>query len=1157
MKLFLQSLLHGLYSSRIHFAVIILFCLLISPIKAQNVSCSVSNKVYVTSGQTGKARVLLNNWEQNYQVNSISYTLYFNGATSEERNVELPKPLTYYENISIDIEIPSADRLGVDAFSVTIVKVNGQPNRNGFATSGSERFTLSRAVWRKAVVEELTSMYCHHCPSGIASLERLNHVAPDRVIGLAAHSDDALGAGDYYQVFREFTGRPKIILNGRNVVSPYMGNSGTSKNSFGLLTDVEQVSGFQQSPVELKVQAAWSADRKSIEVRSATTFRCPIEKNKYRLAYALTADNLKAPSFLQYNNYSGDPDWANSVPEMQFFYKADRVVRGMAYNDVVIAAKDIHRGMQGSLPERIQLDTPFEHTHHFENFSFSRGFRFVKKDTKVHAVVIVIDPETREIINAERCVVGDRIDPFPQDPVPNPNVQKIILPESQTQQLNNEFTLQPQISPKEATSPIVWEVADNTIISSLGGGKFRAIKPGKTTITARAQDAGAATAQCVVTVLAPNVARIELPENLTQALNSDFSLQVKTFPQEATSAIAWEVADSKIVESLGGGKFRALKVGVTTITARAKDAGGVIAKCVVRVPAPNIARIELPTKLTQPLNSEFTLQARTFPREATSAIVWEVADSKIVESIGGGKFRALKVGETTITARAKDAGRVTAKCVVRVPAPNVARIEMPANLTQPLNSEFTLQAKTFPQEATSAIVWEVADSKIVASLGGGKFRALKVGETTITARAKDADGVTAKCVVRVPVPNIERIELPANLTQPLNSEFSLQARTFPQEATSAIVWEVADAKIVASLGGGKFRALKVGETTITARAKDAGGVTAKCVVRVPAPNVARIEIPATLTQPLNSEFSLQAKTFPQEATSDIAWEVTDSKIIASLGGGKFRALKVGETTITARAKDAGGVTAKCVVRVPAPNVARIEMPANLTQPLNSEFSLQAKTFPLEATSAIVWEVADAKIIESLGGGKFRALKVGETTITARAQDTGDATAQCVVRVPAPNVARIEMPATLTQPLNSEFTLTTKTFPLEATSAIVWEVADSKIVASLGGGKFRVLKVGETTITARAKDAGGVTAKCVITVTAPTAIVSHTISLVVHRNNTMLLIEDAPAGLPVVVYDLLGRKLACGCTNAPTTRLHVGDSPLWIVVVGNKIYRLKQ
>ena len=671
MKLFLQSLLHRLYSSRVRFAVIILFCLLISPIKAQNVSCSVSNKVYVASGQTGKARVLLNNWERNYPVNSISYTLYLNGTTSEERNVELPKPLTYDGNVSIDIEIPSANKPGVDAFSVTIVKVNGQPNRNGFATSGSERFTLSRAVWRKAVVEELTSMFCQHCPSGIASLERLNHVAPDRVIGLAAHSDDALGIGDYYHVFREFTGRPKIILNGRNVVSPYMGNSGTSKNSFGLLSDVEQVSGFQQTPVELKVQAAWSADRKSIEVRSLTTFRCPIEKNKYRLAYALTADNLKDPSFLQYNNYSGDADWANSVPEMQFFYKADRVVRGMAYNDVVFAAKDIHKGMQGSLPEHMQLDTPFEHTHHFGNFGLSKGFRFVKKDTKVHAVVIVIDPETREIINAERCVVGEKIAPFPQDPVPSPNVQKIILPENLTQQLNSEFTLQAKTFPQEATSAIVWEIADNTIISSLGGGKFRAIKPGKTTITARAQDAGGVTAQCVVTVLAPNVARIELPATLTQQLNSEFNLTAQVSPKEATSAIVWEVQDKNIIAMLADGKFRAIKPGKTTITARAQDAGGAMAQCIVNVTAPPITvqRITLPDSVTYKTEEEFRLRAQVFPITARAHILWEVEDKSIVTMLADGKFRAIKPGKTTITARAQDAGGAMAKCVVTIIPP--------------------------------------------------------------------------------------------------------------------------------------------------------------------------------------------------------------------------------------------------------------------------------------------------------------------------------------------------------------------------------------------------------------------------------------------------------------------------------------------------------
>ena len=751
MKLFLQSLLHRLYSSRVRFAVIILFCLLISPIKAQNVSCSVSNKVYVASGQTGKARVLLNNWERNYPVKSISYTLYLNGTTSEERNIELSKPLTYDENVSIDIEVPAANRPGVDAFSVTIVKVNGQPNRNGFATSGSERFTLSRAVWRKAVVEELTAMDCPHCPSGIASLERLNHIASDRVIGLAAHADHLLGAGDYYNVFRKFPGRPKIVLNGKDVVSAYMGRSSTNQYSFGLLNDVEQVSGFQQTPVEVKIQAAWSADRKSIEVRSSTTFRCPIEENPYRLAYALTADNLKDPSFFQYNNFSHDPEWANSAPEMQFFYHADRVVRGMPYNDVVLSATGIDNGIINSLPNKMSLDKSFEHTHLFGNLPYYKGFRFVKNDTKVHAIVLVIDPKTREIINAERCVVGDKIDPFPQDPVPSPNVQNIILPENLTQQLNSEFTLQAKTYPQEATSAIVWEVGDNTIISSLGGGKFRAIKPGKTTITAHAQDAGGVTAQCVVTVLAPNVARIELPATLTQQLNSEFNLTAQVSPKEATSTIVWEVQDKNIVAMIADGKFRAIKPGKTTITARAQDAGAATAQCVVTVLAPNVARIELPATLTQQLNSEFNLTAQVSPKEATSAIVWEVQDKNIVAMLADGKFRAIKPGKTTITARAQDAGGAMAQCIVNVTAPpvTVQRITLPDSVTYKTEEEFRLRAQVFPITARAHILWEVEDKSIVTMLADGKFRAIKPGTTTITARAQDAGGAMAKCVVTI------------------------------------------------------------------------------------------------------------------------------------------------------------------------------------------------------------------------------------------------------------------------------------------------------------------------------------------------------------------------------------------------------------------------
>ena len=341
MKLFLQSILHGSYSSRLLFAVMTFFCLLISPVKAQNVSCSLANKVYTAPGQMGKAYAILNNWERNTLVHQVGYTLHLNGKTTEERTIALDAPLDYNGSATIAIDIPAGTQPGLDNFFVTIVSVNGAPNRNFSPTSGSERYTLSRPVWRKAVVEDLTGMWCPNCPTGIASLEHLNKVASDRVIGLAAHDGDALNAGDYYHVFRKFPGRPKIVLNGAHVVAPYYGNSGTDEQPFGLLADVEKASGAQ-SAVELKVQAAWTSDHKGIEVRSSTTFRYPVSENKYRLAYVLTADNLRYPSFYQYNNAAGDSRWANSVPEMKFFYNAPSTVRDLPFNDVVFAATGIY-----------------------------------------------------------------------------------------------------------------------------------------------------------------------------------------------------------------------------------------------------------------------------------------------------------------------------------------------------------------------------------------------------------------------------------------------------------------------------------------------------------------------------------------------------------------------------------------------------------------------------------------------------------------------------------------------------------------------------------------------------------------------------------------------------------------------------------------------
>ena len=490
------------------FAAVMLFYSIVFQLSAQNVSCSVANKVYVAPGQQGQARVLLNNWEKRREVKRVSYTLTIGGVTGEEHVLELEKPLTYNDAATLTVDVPPAARPGVDDFMVTIVRVDGDPNRNSFPMSSSKRYTLTRPVWRKAVVEDLTGMWCPNCPPGIASLEHLNRVAADRYIGLAAHDGDALGTGDYYEVFRLFPGRPKIVLNGSHNVSPYFGNSGTEEQPFGLLADVQTASGAQTA-VQLKVQAAWSADRKSVDVRSATVYRCPVAKNKYRLAYVLTADSLKHPSFVQFNNAAGDPRWKNSVPEMQVFYTGGSDMRGLAYNDVVVSAAGVRYGIAGSLPEQMLLDTLYEHSHRFGNLGQTKPYRYVKQNRNLYVVALLIDSDTREIVNAERCAVGEQLQPFAVDPAPVLDVQQIVLPDSLKPQIDSVFTLRPQVLPLEAKSRLVWDVADTSVVSMEAAGQFRALRSGETIITVRADDAHAVVARCVVRVLGPTA--IERP----------------------------------------------------------------------------------------------------------------------------------------------------------------------------------------------------------------------------------------------------------------------------------------------------------------------------------------------------------------------------------------------------------------------------------------------------------------------------------------------------------------------------------------------------------------------------------------------------------------------------------------------------------------------
>ena len=377
----------------------------------------------------------------------------------------------------------------------------------------------------------------------------------------------------------------------------------------------------------------------------------------------------------------------------------------------------------------------------------------------------------------------------------------------------------------------------------------------------------------------------------------------------------------------------------------------------------------------------------------------------ILQNTGNGKFKALKAGEVTITATAQDGSEVKATCRVVVKNPVATQVVL--NKTQHnaiVDDVFTLTAKVMPEKAAQNVVWTMDKIDILQNMGDGKFKALKAGEVTITATAQDGSGMKATCHVTVKNPMATQVVL--NKTQHnaiVDDVFTLTAKVMPEKAAQNVVWTMNKTDILQNMGSGKFKALQAGEVTITATAQDGSGVKTTCHVTVKNPMATQVVLNETQhSATVDDVFILTAKVMPEKAAQNVVWTMDKTNILQNMGNGKFKALKAGEVTITATTQDGSKVKATCRVVVKNPMATQVVL--NETQHnaiIDDVFTLTAKVMPEKAAQNVVWTMDKTNILQNMGNGKFKALKAGEVTLTATAQDGSGVKATCHVIVVPP------------------------------------------------------------------------------------------------------------------------------------------------------------
>ena len=401
----------------------------------------------------------------------------------------------------------------------------------------------------------------------------------------------------------------------------------------------------------------------------------------------------------------------------------------------------------------------------------------------------------------------------------------------------------------------------------------------------------------------------------------------------------------------------------------------------------------------------FNLVANVLPKEADQKVMWHLSQPGILDMVGNGQFKALKAGEVTITATAQDGSGVKATCRVVVKNPMATQVVL--NKTQHnaiVDDVFTLTAKVMPEKAAKNVVWTMDKTNILQDLGNGKFKALKAGEVTLTATAQGGSEVKATCHVTVKNPMATQVVL--NETQHnaiVDDVFTFTTKVMPEKAEQNVVWTMDKTDILQNTGNGKFKALKAGEVTLTATAQDGSGVKATCRVVVKNPMATQVVLNKTQHNAIVDDvFTLTAKVMPEKAAQNVVWTMDKTNILQNMGNGKFKALKAGVVTITATAQDGSGVKATCHVTVKNPMATQVML--NETQHnaiIDAVFTLTAKMMPEKAAQNVVWTMDKTNILQDMGDGKFKALKAGEVTLTATAQDGSGVKATCHVIVVPP------------------------------------------------------------------------------------------------------------------------------------------------------------
>lgn len=269
-----------------------------------------------------------------------------------------------------------------ESLTVTITAVNGgadpDPSNN---TGAAMHNTVSQVVPKNVVIEEGTGTWCGWCPRGAVAMDYMTSTYPDQFIGIAVHNGDPMTV-TAYDNGANISGYP-----GCNVDRALL-DQGVSQAAF------ENYYNARKDlivPADLSVAVSGTGANVVLDVDA--TFYTNFAAANYRLAAVIVENGVTGTGggYNQVNYYAGGGQGAmggyeslpDPVPAAQ-----------MVYDHVGRALLGGYDGQAGSVPAAITDGA-------VASYTFNYTIPATSNRAQMHAVAMLIDQTTGEIVNAE------------------------------------------------------------------------------------------------------------------------------------------------------------------------------------------------------------------------------------------------------------------------------------------------------------------------------------------------------------------------------------------------------------------------------------------------------------------------------------------------------------------------------------------------------------------------------------------------------------------------------------------------------------------------------------------------------------------------------------------------------------------------------------